>query len=135
MAKTAQATKEKAKEKPNQQADTSQDDARKQAQSVELSEVAGTEAAGAPSSFDILLEMNVPVVAVIGKTEMPVRRLLQLGPGSVLKLDKSVDAPLDLYLRDTKFASGNVVVVEDRFAVRIEQIHGIENSASNAPEA
>jgi flagellar motor switch protein FliN/FliY len=75
--------------------------------------------------------MDVPVTAVIGETQIPVRTLLQLGPGSVLKLDKSVDAPADLYLRETRFAAGTIVVVEDRFAVRIDQIFTVGNSQEN----
>jgi flagellar motor switch/type III secretory pathway protein FliN len=43
----------------------------------------------------------------------------------VIKLEKSVDAPMDLYLKDTKFATGNVVVVDGRFAVKIKQILGL----------
>jgi flagellar motor switch/type III secretory pathway protein FliN len=52
-----------------------------------------------------------------------------------LRLDKPIDAPVDLYLRDTKFATGNVVVVEDRFAVRIKQILGLGDSAVNPTES
>ena len=78
--------------------------------------------------------MSILVTVSIGQTEIPVRQLLQLGPGSVLRLDKPIDAPVDLYLRDTKFATGNVVVVEDRFAVRIKQILGLGDSAVNPTE-
>jgi len=72
--------------------------------------------------------MDVPVTVTVGETEMPVRELLQLGPGSVIKLDKSIDAPADLYLRDVKFATGDVVVVDGWFAVRIKQILGVEKA-------
>jgi flagellar motor switch protein FliN/FliY len=117
MAQTTEATEQK-----QQQKDPA--DSKKQAQSVELSEVNGAEASGAAGSLDILLDMQVPVTVAVGKREIPVRQLLQLGPGSVLKLDKAVDAPVDLYLKDAKFATGTVVVVDDRFAVRIEEIIG-----------
>jgi len=130
MAKAAQtAENDKA-----QQEDTSQEDAQKQAQSVEFSEVEGSEASGAGGSIDILLDMNVPVTVAIGRTEIPVRRLLQLGPGSVLKLGKPIDEPADLYLRDTKFALGSVVVVDDTFAVRIKKILGLGDSAAKPDE-
>jgi flagellar motor switch protein FliN/FliY len=66
--------------------------------------------------------MNVPVTVTVGRTEIPIRRLLQLGPGSVLHLDKPIDEPADLYLKDAKFASADVVVVDGKFAVRIKQI-------------
>jgi flagellar motor switch/type III secretory pathway protein FliN len=48
-----------------------------------------------------------------------------MGPGSVLKLDKPIEAPADLYLKDTKFATGTVVVVDGRFAIRIKEIIGL----------
>jgi flagellar motor switch protein FliN/FliY len=78
--------------------------------------------------------MNIPVTVAIGKKELPVRRLLQLGPNSVLKLDKPIDAPADLYLKDTKFATGTVVVVDSRFAVKIKEIIGLGNSNGNQTE-
>ncbi len=126
MAETAQ----QVQETQDQQENTEQADSKKQAQSVEFAEAAEDAAAGPGASLDILLDMNIPVTAAIGQTEIPVRRLLQLGPGSVLKLDKPIDEPVDLYLKDTKFATGNVVVVDGQFAVRIEQILGTGTPAA-----
>ena len=131
MAKAAKAVKNE----PNQQEDASQADSQKQAQSVEFAEASGGEAVGAGASLDILLDMNVPVTISIGRTEISVRRLLQLGPGSVLKLGKPIDEPVDLYLRDNKFATGSVVVVDGRFAVKITQIFGLGDTVANAAEA
>lgn len=119
-------------EKQDQQEDTSQQDDKTQAQSVEFSEAVGSEATTGAGSIDVLLAMDVEVTVVIGQTELPVKRLLQLGPGSVLKLDKSIDEPADLYLRDTKFATGNVVVVDGRFAIRIKEVLGLNDSAVGA---
>ena len=126
MAKAAQAVKEKTTDK--------QDDSKKQAQEVEFSETAETEISGPSGSIDILLDMNVPVRVIIGQTEIPVRRLLQLGPGAVLKLNKPIHEPVELYLGDTKFATGSVVVVEERFAVKITQILGVVDSADQTNE-
>lgn len=117
MADTDQAVEEK-----QEQTDDGQDASKTKVQNVDLPEAAGSASAAAGGSIDILLDMDVPVTAVIGETQIPVRTLLQLGPGSVLKLQKSIDEPADLYLRETKFATGTIVVVEDRFAVRIDQI-------------
>ena len=100
------------------------EDSKTQAQSVEFSEAAETENSDAGASIDILLDLNVPVTVAIGRKEVPVQRLLQLSPGSVLKLDKPITAPADLYLKDTRFATGSIVVVDDRFAVRIKEILG-----------
>jgi flagellar motor switch protein FliN/FliY len=121
---------EKAVEQKNEKAD--QD--KTKVQNVEYSEASPSAGSGPGSSIDILLDMDVPVTAVIGQTEIPVKTLLQLAPGSVLQLDKSVEAPTELYLRETKFATGTVVVVENNFAVRIEKILGFEdeNQKENA---
>lgn len=107
------------------------EDSKTQAQSVEFSEAAETENSDAGASIDILLDLNVPVTVAIGRKEVPVQRLLQLSPGSVLKLDKPITAPADLYLKDTRFATGSIVVVDDRFAVRIKEILG---PAAAAPD-
>jgi len=127
MAKAAQAVEEKQEQK---QEGAAPQDTRKQAQSVEFSEAAETGATGAGGSIDILLDMNVPISVIVGRTEVSVQRLLQLGSGSVLKLGKPIDQPVDVYLRDTKFATGTVVVVDGRFAVKIKQILGLADSAA-----
>lgn len=134
MAEATEVVEEKAEEKQEQQQDTAQQDSKKQAQDVELSEVTEPGATGSGASIDILLDMNVPVTAVIDKTDISIQRLLQLGPGSVLKLDKPVGAPVDLYLKDVKFATATVVVIDDRFAVRIKDILGTGLSADPAKE-
>jgi len=99
---------------------------KKQAQPVELPEAPENATASAGGQFDILLDMDVPVKVVLGATEIPVRELLQLGPGAVLKLAKSIDAPAELFLKDSKFAEAEVVVVDNRFAVRITRITGTD---------
>jgi flagellar motor switch protein FliN/FliY len=131
MEEAAQAVEER----PDQQTNSPPTDTQKQAQSVEFSEAVETEVVRAGGSIDILLDMKVPVTVTIGHTEVPVQRFLRLGPGSVLKLDKPIDEPVDLYLRDAKFATGSVVVVDDQFAVKIKQILGLGHSASIPNEA
>lgn len=131
MAETTQATEEKDEEKQNQQNGAGQEDSKTQAQSVEFSEAAETQPTDTGTSIDILLDMEVPVTVVIGRTEVPIQQLLQFSPGSVLKLDETIDTPADLYLKDIKFAIGNIVVVEDRFAIRIKEILGTGAAASS----
>ena len=131
MANTEQAVEEK----QDQQNDSENETSKAQAQSVELSEAADTQEVSASGNVDILLDMNVPITVAIGDTNISVRRLLQLGPGSVLKLEKSVDAPADIYLKDTKFATGNVVVVDEKFAIRVKQILTHVDPATKESEA
>ncbi len=95
-----------------------------QVHSVEFPEAPQSAAGAGAGQLDILLDMDVPIAVVLGSTQIPVRRLLQLGPGSVLQLEKPIEAPVDLFLKDSKFAEAEVVVVDDRFAVRIRQIVG-----------
>jgi len=117
MAETTQAVEEKTEEQQDQQ-----EDSKTQAQSAEFSEAAENAATGPGTSIDFLLDINVPVTVAIGRIEIPIQQLLQLSPGSVLKLDKPIEAPADLYLKDVRFATGNIVVIEDRFAVRIKEV-------------
>jgi len=133
MAETAEAIEEN-QNLENPDASENKAESKTQAQPVEFSEAVPSEDLGAGGGIEILLNTSILVTVSIGQTEIPVRQLLQLGPGSVLRLDKPIDAPVDLYLRDTKFATGNVVVVEDRFAVRIKQILGLGDSAATPTE-
>jgi flagellar motor switch protein FliN/FliY len=128
MAETDQAVEEKNEQENAEQENTEQAGDKTKAQNVDFPEAGDKPSAGPGGSIDILLDMNIPVTAVIGETQIPVRTLLQLGPGSVLKLDKSINEPADLYLRETRFATGKIVVVQDRFAIRIEEILTFEDS-------
>jgi flagellar motor switch protein FliN len=120
MPDTAQAVEEQVAPGQDNAAET-----KTKAQAAEFTEAVDAPATGAGSSIDILLDMSVPVTVTIGSTMVPIRRLLHLGPGSVIKLDRSVDSPMDLYLKDTKFATGSIVVVDGHFAVKIKQILGL----------
>lgn len=130
MAKaSATAEKEQKEQAPQDQAAQADSKGQVTAQQVELTEAASDQGGGGKSSgkLDIVLDMYVPITVTIGQTQIPVRRLLQLGPGSVLKLDKPVDMPADLFLKNTRFGIGDVVVVDGKFAVRIKQIIGTGN--------
>lgn len=125
MADTAQAVEEQTQ----QQAEPQQDD-RTQVKSVEFPQTPEDSFSGAGSSIDILLDMEVPVSVVLGQVSIPVQRFLQLGPGSVLNLEKPIEAPAELYLKDSKFALGSIVVVDDKFAIRITEVIGASAPAS-----
>jgi len=102
---------------------------KKQAQPVEFSEISENGVTASTSQFDILLDMDALVTIALGQAKIPVRRLLQLGPGAVLTLDKTVESPVDLYLQGNKFAEGDVVIVDDCFAVKIRTIIGLQENA------
>jgi flagellar motor switch protein FliN len=75
-----------------------------------------------PSNVDMILDVPVAVNAVLGNTTMKIVDLLQLGPGSVVELDKRAGEPVDLYVNDKLVAYGEVVVVNETFGVRITEV-------------
>ena len=98
------------------------DDAKQTVQSAEFAEASAGQSNQENTSIDILLDMNVTVTVSVGKTEISIQKLLQMGPGSVLELNKPIDEPADLYLKDVKFATGSIVVVDNKFAIKIKEI-------------
>ncbi len=101
-------------------------------QNAELTETAEGGGTG-QASLDVLLEINMPVTVNIGAIEVPFKRLLQLGPGAVLQLDKPIGQPADLYVQDIKFATGDIVVVDGQFAVRMKEVFGAAQEEAEAP--
>ncbi len=67
-------------------------------------------------------DVNVTVSVELGRTEMPLGELLQLGPTAVVELNRSVSDMVDVMAQGVRIARGEVVVVEDRYAVRITHI-------------
>ena len=97
-------------------------------QAAQFQETAEGQVTPSGGQFDLLLDMGVPITVMLGQTQIPVRRLLELGPGAVVPLDKPIEAPVELYLQGSKFAEADVVVVDNRFGVRIRQIMAAEGS-------
>ena len=69
--------------------------------------------------YDALLDISMPVAIEIGRTQMTVQEILELGVGSVVQLDRIVGEPVDIYVSDRRIAQGEVVVVGDHFGVRV----------------
>ena len=74
------------------------------------------------AGFDALLDVTMPVVIEIGRTQLTVQEVLQLAPGSVVTLDRAVGEPVDLFVSDRKFAQGEIVIVDDHFGVRVTRL-------------
>lgn len=106
------------------QTETTQAQTGQQVQELELSQ-ASEKANVKPSGVDMLLDISMPVTVSLGSANVPVKRLLQIGPGSVLQLDKNIEQPAELYVQDVKFATGDIVAVDDCFAIRIREIYGM----------
>jgi flagellar motor switch protein FliN/FliY len=78
------------------------------------------------SDLKPVFDVPVSVQAVIGRTTLEVAKLLELGPGSVLELDRRVGEAIDIYVNSRLVARGEVVVVDDRLGVTMTEI--IKNS-------
>lgn len=75
-----------------------------------------------PANLDLLMDVPVKISVELGSCQMPMREVLQLNVGSVVQLDKVADAPVDIYVNNKLMAKGEVVVVEDRFGIKITEI-------------
>jgi flagellar motor switch protein FliN/FliY len=72
--------------------------------------------------LDLILDIDLNVSVELGKVKMPVKDLLQLGQGSIVELAKSVGEPLDIYVNNTLIAKGEVVILDEKFGIRVADI-------------
>lgn len=79
---------------------------------------------GSQGSINMLMDLELPVAVELGRVRMFVKDILELGPGSVVELDKFSGEPVDLFVNNKKFAEGEVVVVDQNFGVRITALVG-----------
>jgi len=79
-------------------------------------------AANGGGNLDMLLGVNLKVTVELGRTRMSIEEILQLGPGSVIELEKLAGEPVDVLINDRLIARGEVVVIDDRFGVRITDV-------------
>ncbi len=80
-----------------------------------------------PKNLSLLLDISLPVTIELGRTSMLIKDVLELGPGSVIELNKLSGEPVDLYVNDKKFALGEVVVIDENFGIRITELLQIED--------
>jgi len=73
-------------------------------------------------NLDMILDVPVTLSLEIGRTKMPIRNLLQLNQGSVVELERGAGEALDVYVNGTLIAHGEVVVINDRFGMRLTDI-------------
>ncbi len=81
-----------------------------------------TKEKGEESPIDILKDVEVNVKIELGRTRMYVEDVLKIREGSVVELDKLAGDPVDIYVNDRLIARGEVLVLNDNFCVRINQI-------------
>lgn len=92
---------------------------------AELSELAATEDGDEimhDGSLDVILDIPVLMSLEVGRTEISIRQLLQLKQGSVIELDRLAGDPLDVLVNGTLVAHGEVVVVNEKYGIRLTDV-------------
>lgn len=73
-------------------------------------------------NLDVILDVPVTLSMEVGRTRVPIRNLLQLNQGSVVELDRAAGEPLDVFVNGTLIAHGEVVVVNEKFGIRLTDV-------------
>lgn len=73
-------------------------------------------------NLDVILDVPVTISMEIGQTKISIRNLLQLNQGSVIELDRLAGEPLDVLINGTLIAHGEVVVVNEKFGIRLTDV-------------
>lgn len=77
---------------------------------------------GLGQDLDVILDIPVRISMEVGNTEISIRNLLQLNQGSVVELDRLAGEPLDVLVNGTLIAHGEVVVVNEKFGIRLTDV-------------
>jgi flagellar motor switch protein FliN/FliY len=95
-----------------------------EARPAEFDNLREEDAAGTPHdvNLDVILDVSVVLSMEVGRTRIPIRNLLQLNQGSVVELDRAAGEPLDVFVNGTLIAHGEVVVVNEKFGIRLTDV-------------
>jgi flagellar motor switch protein FliN len=81
-----------------------------------------TAVAGAGNDINMILDIPVQLTVELGRTRIPIKNILQLAQGSVVELDAMAGEPMDVLVNGFLIAQGEVVVVNDKFGIRLTDI-------------
>ncbi|AZT84423.1 flagellar motor switch protein FliN [Marinobacter sp. NP-4(2019)] len=81
-----------------------------------------THGSGPAPDMDVILDIPVTISMEVGNTQIPIRNLLQLNQGSVIELDRLAGEPLDVLVNGTLIAHGEVVMVNEKFGIRLTDV-------------
>ena len=73
-------------------------------------------------NLEVILDVPVTLSMEVGRTRIAIRNLLQLNQGSVIELDRAAGEPLDVFVNCTLVAHGEVVVVNEKFGIRLTDV-------------
>ncbi len=92
------------------------------AQKVNFGELGPDGESGSRQNLDLLLDVPIPVTVEVGRAQMTLDQILDLGRGSIVSLDKKAEEPVDLRVNGKLVARGEVVMVDDCYGLRVTQI-------------
>ncbi|MFI4926844.1 MAG: flagellar motor switch protein FliN [Burkholderiales bacterium] len=84
--------------------------------------LAGSAATGTRNDIDMILDIPVQLTVELGRTKIAIKNLLQLAQGSVVELDGLAGEPMDVLVNGCLIAQGEVVVVNDKFGIRLTDV-------------
>ena len=87
-----------------------------------FTELKGEKKADTPKDIDFLMDIPLEVTVELGRSRMLIKNLLQLGQGSVVELEKLAGEPMEILVNNKLVARGEVVVVNEKFGVRLTDI-------------
>jgi flagellar motor switch protein FliN len=93
---------------------------------AEFASLSPTNGGPALGALDHLLGVTVTVTAELGRVMRPIGDVLKYGLGAVVELERPIAEPVDLLVQGVRVARGEVVVVDDRFAIRITEIADVK---------
>lgn len=103
-----------------------EDDEEDPAESVELDEFdmasGGSPGGEGSPDLEVILDIPVTISMEVGSTDITIRNLLQLNQGSVIELDRLAGEPLNVLVNGTLIAHGEVVVVNEKFGIRMTDV-------------
>jgi len=91
-------------------------------QEVSFEELNDLKPSGPPRDLEFLLDIPLMISVELGRTRMLINDLLQLGQGSVVELEKLAGEPMEIFVNSRLIARGEVVVVNEKFGVRLTDI-------------
>ncbi|MGB6009305.1 flagellar motor switch protein FliN [Castellaniella sp.] len=80
------------------------------------------QAADADSDIDMIMDIPVQLSVELGRTRLTIKNILQLGQGSIVELDGLAGEPMDIYVNGYLIAQGEVVVVDEKYGIRVTDI-------------
>ncbi|MFT4607515.1 MAG: flagellar motor switch protein FliN/FliY [Gammaproteobacteria bacterium] len=89
---------------------------------VKATPISASTALGGDVKLDVILDIPITIAMEIGRTQLSIRNLLQLNQGSVVELDRFAGEPMDVLVNGTLVAHGEVVVVNEKFGIRLTDV-------------